>query len=148
MRRSLMLLALVSSVALVASACSPKKDTGFPAPSPSSSSPSPSATPTTPIEVAGPINIVDNAFTPMQGIVHPGQKITWSQTGAAPHTVTFDTLKIDSDPTCNGSDPSKCLKTGSTFSATITKPGKYHYYCRVHGAPGQDIGMVRYIVVQ
>lgn len=148
MRRS-PLIALALTFVLVGAACSEKKDTGFPAPSPESTvGHSPEPTGTEPVEVTGPIDVGDSFFAPLRGEVKAGAKIQWHQSGVAPHSVTFDKLKIDSSPGCSIAEAAKCLQKDGEFDATIAAPGTYHYYCVIHGAKGSDVGMFGYIIVE
>jgi plastocyanin len=68
------------------------------------------------------VSIVDFAFQPASIEVAAGSTVTWTNTGAAPHTVTAD----------NGAFDSGQLKPGATFSQTFTTPGTYTYHCEIH----------------
>src|SRR5215211_4635951 len=68
------------------------------------------------------VSIVDFAFQPTSIEVAAGSTVTWTNTGAAPHTVTAD----------NGAFDSGQLKPGATFSQTFTTPGTYTYHCEIH----------------
>src|SRR5215211_6033039 len=68
------------------------------------------------------VSIVDFAFQPASLEVASGSTVTWTNTGAAPHTVTAD----------NGAFDSGQLKPGATFSQTFTTPGTYTYHCETH----------------
>jgi plastocyanin len=69
-----------------------------------------------------PIDIVDFAFQPTTPTEELGVPITWTNTGSVDHTVTFDTLDIDS-----GS-----IAPGETFTATLEVAGTYTYHCAIH----------------
>lgn len=148
MRRVFPLLALLFAIALLGSACASTKDTGFPPiPTSTPTSASPTATPSGPTLLSGPIGVVDSAFDPKDATVKVGQKVEWKQSGTAPHTVTSDDGKMfESSPDCPA-DIAKCMQAGSEFSFTFTKPGKYPYYCRLHGTPG-GVGMAGTITVE
>jgi plastocyanin len=69
-----------------------------------------------------PIDIVDFAFQPTTATEEIGVPITWTNTGSVDHTVTFETLDIDS-----GS-----IASGQTFSTTLEVAGIYTYHCSIH----------------
>jgi plastocyanin len=69
-----------------------------------------------------PIDIVDFAFQPATTTEEIGVPITWANAGSSDHTVTFDTLVIDS-----GS-----IAPGETFSTTLQLAGTYTYHCSIH----------------
>ena len=68
------------------------------------------------------VSIVDFAFQPASIEVPAGSTVTWTNAGAAPHTVTAD----------DGSFDSGQLKPGATFSQTFSTPGTYTYHCEIH----------------
>src|SRR4051794_5516839 len=74
--------------------------------------------------------IVDFAFEPATLTVDLNTTVTWSNTGARPHTVTdrggtFDTNQI---------------APGLTGQVSLTVPGTYHYFCRIN--PGTMNGVI------
>jgi len=67
----------------------------------------------------------DFSFDKQEVSVAPGGKVTWENTGAAPHTATFDDVQLDTQTV----EPGK--------EATLTapdKPGSYSYKCNIHPA--------------
>jgi plastocyanin len=69
-----------------------------------------------------PVTITDYTFSPATIVVHPGDKVTWSNGDSVPHTATarnggFDTGTID---------------PGASASVTFRKPGQYAYRCAIH----------------
>jgi plastocyanin len=70
----------------------------------------------------GWVTIVDFAFQPYSAFVSPGALITWTNTGAAPHTVTSTT----------GAFGSGIISPGGDYSVAIEVPGAYDYYCTIH----------------
>jgi plastocyanin len=90
-----------------------------------SASAAPAATPTPPpgpsSETAS-VDIVDLAFEPTTVELTAGESVTWTNTGAAPHTVTAE----------DGSFDSKTLKTGAAFTETFDTPGSFAYLCQIH----------------
>ncbi len=77
----------------------------------------------------------DNVFDPQTITIPAGTTVTWTNSGAVPHTVTADDKKFDSG----------LLNPGQSFSQTFDTPGTYGFYCTLHGAPGT--GMFGTIVV-
>src|SRR5207249_4418992 len=79
------------------------------------------------------IDIVDFDFKPRQISVAPGGEITWHNTGQAPHTASFDDVKIDTST----------LNPGDSASAHApTKPGSYSYHCNIHPAKMRGVLVV------
>ena len=70
----------------------------------------------------GAVSIVDFAFQPNSLEVTTGSTVTWTNTGAAPHTVSAD----------DGSFDSGTLSPGSTFSQTFNTAGTFAYHCNIH----------------
>jgi len=68
------------------------------------------------------VSIVDFAFEPASVEVAAGSTVTWTNTGAAPHTVTAD----------DGSFDSGQLAPGATFSQTFDSRGDFTYHCSIH----------------
>lgn len=71
------------------------------------------------------IDMQDFAFEPPEISVAPGDKVTWNNTGQAPHTATFDDIPLDTRNIDAGGD--------ATLTAP-TKPGSYSYKCNIHPA--------------
>ncbi len=76
--------------------------------------------PTEPASTA--VQIVDFAFNPASVTLQTGQSVTWTNTGAAPHTSTAD----------SGLWNSGILTSGKSFSFTFTTAGTFSYFCTVH----------------
>src|SRR5829696_6961642 len=68
------------------------------------------------------ITIVDFAFQPASLEVPAGTTVTWTNGGAAPHTVTADGGAFDSGR----------LAPGATFSQTFDTAGTFTYHCEIH----------------
>jgi plastocyanin len=68
------------------------------------------------------VAIVDFAFDPATLEVPVGTTVTWTNQGAAPHTVTAD----------DGTFDSGTLQPGGTFSMTFDTPGTFTYHCEIH----------------
>jgi plastocyanin len=68
------------------------------------------------------VSIVDFAFQPASVEVPAGGTVTWTNTGAAPHTATADGGAFDSGQ----------LAPGATFSQTFNAVGNFPYHCEIH----------------
>ena len=90
-----------------------------PAPAPPPPAPPPPAPP--PPAPAGDINIFDNGYSPSTRTVPVGTSLTWSNTGALPHTVTR-----------SGSFDSGILMPGDTYRRTFNSAGTFSYLCTIH----------------
>lgn len=64
-------------------------------------------------------------FTPTVTHAKVGQRVIWTNEDEAPHNVTYV-----SGPRFRSSRP--MLKTGATFSLSLTEPGTIHYFCSLH----------------
>jgi plastocyanin/uncharacterized membrane protein YhaH (DUF805 family) len=82
------------------------------------------------------ISVTDNDFTPKELHISVGQTVYWINHGQSPHTVTAD----------NGSFDSGTFNTDAMYTHTFTTPGRYPYYCTLHGGAG-GVGMAGVIVV-
>lgn len=81
----------------------------------------PVATPATPTAAnAVAVKIVDFAFDPATIKIPAGTTVTWTNSGASPHTVNGDGLD------------SGTLMAGATFSFTFDTPGTVSYACAFH----------------
>jgi plastocyanin len=79
------------------------------------------------------VTAVDNSFKGETVTVTAGSTITWTNAGRNDHNIkTVDAGEFGVDATA--------FKPGSTYAATFTTPGTYHYYCSIHGT--KDRGMV------
>ena len=68
------------------------------------------------------VTIDDFAFAPITIETEAGAEVTWSNSDAAPHTVTSTTDVFGSDT----------LDPGDAFSFTFEEPGIYPYRCEIH----------------
>src|SRR6266516_3786159 len=86
---------------------------------------------------SGPtVSAIDNAFSPKELHIKPGQAVTWVNNGQSPHTVTADDKSFDSG----------IFASGAQYTHTFTRPGHYPYYCTLHGGIGGS-GMAGVIIV-
>ena len=83
------------------------------------------------------VGVKDSVFDPPAIAVAVGTAVTWTNTGALPHTVTADDASFDSGTLAAG--------TG-TFSKTFDTAGTFAYHCTFHGSPGT--GMAGTIIVK
>ncbi|HYT33770.1 MAG TPA: right-handed parallel beta-helix repeat-containing protein [Ktedonobacteraceae bacterium] len=82
------------------------------------------------------VSAIDNAFSPLELHINAGQTVTWVNNGQTTHTVTADDHSFDSGD----------FDSGQTYKHTFTQPGRYPYFCQLHGATG-GVGMAGVIVV-
>ncbi len=87
--------------------------------------PAPAAEPTpqlvdAPSDVS--VDAADFAFRPATIEVAVGGRVTWTNRGVAPHTVTAK----------DGAFDSSMLEGGATFAQTFAEPGSYAYLCAFH----------------
>ncbi len=97
-------------------------DGGDPPPPPPPVDPPPAPEPPPPPPVAGDVSIFDFGFTPGVLTVGLGSSVTWSNTGAAPHTVTD----------LGGTFDSGFVFGGDTYTRTFSTAGTYDYFCTLH----------------
>jgi plastocyanin len=64
----------------------------------------------------------ENYYTPANVTIHPGDTVTWTNSGKEAHTVTADDDSWGTDD----------LEPGQSFSQTFTTPGTYSYSCILH----------------
>ena len=89
-------------------------------------------------DIKGPVvKVLDNTFQPQELHIKAGDTVTWLNEGQTIHTFTADDESFDS----GNLEPSK------TWSRIFTQPGRYAYYCTLHGIPGQNNTMAGVIVV-
>ena len=89
--------------------------------------------PAPPSDAARQVNVetVDFEFRPGETSVAPGGEVTWKNTGAAPHTATFDDVQLDTGN----------IEPGNSGKVTAPdEPGSYSYKCNIH--PGRMRGVL------
>ena len=91
-----------------------------------SGSPSPTAAPSAaaPGGTTGAVTIVDFGFEPADLTVAAGTTVTWTNTGAATHTVKWS----------DGTPQSSGLTGGATYQRTFDSAGSFPYVCGIHGS--------------
>ncbi len=73
------------------------------------------------------VDIVDFAFSPGTIIVPPGTTVTWTNTGAQPHSATSTVSETNPVKFDSG-----ILEPGASYSFTFDKAGTYDYFCVPH----------------
>lgn len=149
--RALTALALIGSLA----ACAPASDPGAPSSAPAASTdvatsaepmatdpPSAEPSPTASEEASAShdmgdmggsgetvtVDIANFAFDPIELTISAGTEVVFTNSDAAPHTVTAGT---DAAPTPERFD-SGLLQTGDEFRFLFEEPGEYAYFCERH----------------
>jgi plastocyanin len=100
----------------------PPPPTNTVASTPTSSGLAPTPATPTPSGNGQSVSIINFAFSPAMLSVSVGAKVTWTNNGSVPHTVTADQGAFDSN----------ALSPGNSFSFTFTKAGTYTYHCKIH----------------
>jgi len=79
------------------------------------------------------LTIQNYSYAPPQLTIAVGTKVTWTNKGPDPHSVTSDSTGFDSGaldaPTGNGYGG---MTTGGFFQVTFSTPGTYTYHCMFH----------------
>jgi len=90
------------------------------------------------------VSITDNQFNNGTLTVPVGAKVTWTNNGQNPHSVTADDGSFDSSPNCQVGVPLSqvCMTNGATFSFTFQKTGTVKYHCKVHSSMTATITVV------
>jgi plastocyanin len=115
-------LGLTLVVALFIAACSSSGSTSAPSVAPASAPASAAPASAEPGGATGSaVSIEDFKFNPATLTAKAGQEITWTNTGDASHTVTFD-----------GGPDSGTLTAGVTFKNAFAAAGTFNYKCNFH----------------
>jgi plastocyanin len=85
-----------------------------------------------PSGTAGAVSIVDFGFEPADLTVTAGTTVTWTNTGAATHTVKWS----------DGSPESPGLTNGATYQRTFDTAGSFPYVCGIHGSMSGTITVI------
>jgi len=89
------------------------------------------------VPAAVTVSMKDFEFAPLEITIKAGATITWSNDGAKPHSATAS----------DGSFDTAIFQPGQSKSITFSKPGKFAYYCQLHGTPDGN-GMVGTVIVE
>ena len=140
MRARVGLVATLTAGALTFAACggdtTPRAASPSPTPSPSATDlTSPTLGGTTPPAAAGAnVEIIDNEYRPAEVTVRSGSTVIWRHAGTAAHSVTAKDGSFDSHPQCNTTiGLSQCMQPGQTFPHVFNAPGRFEYFCHIHG---------------
>ncbi len=82
------------------------------------------------------VSIVDRTFEPAQITVHAGDTVVWTVTKAIgeAHSVTSGDFNEANAGSLFDSGTDSLQEDGQSFEYTVEDPGKYGYFCIVHGA--------------
>ena len=82
------------------------------------------------------VSIVDRTFQPAQITVHAGDTVVWTVTKAIgeAHSVTSGDINEANAGSLFDSGTDSLQENGQSFEYTFEEPGKYGYFCIVHGA--------------
>lgn len=111
------------------------------------------STPCAPIDQAGAamvhVDMANMAYAPIEVRVAPGTWVMWMNKDSVGHTVTPDDSAKWGGDKGSGSDPSKFLNEGDSWSFCFTTPGTYAYHCVPHASRSGAgyVGMVGKVVV-
>jgi plastocyanin len=72
------------------------------------------------------VTIVDFDYSPAEVTVNAGESVTWTNSGDEPHTATADSGAFDTP----------VLNSGESASVTLSQPGTFSYFCKLH--PPED----------
>jgi plastocyanin len=88
--------------------------------------------------VASPANV----FTPKLSAVKPGETVTFTNSGGEHNVVWNDGGAPPMPPQAEDAD-----KWPPVVSRTFTRPGRYRFYCSIHGDRTANFGMFGYVYV-
>ncbi len=86
--------------------------------------------------------IDDLSFSPPSLVITQGDTVRWVTNSSVPHTVSSATGLFDSTPQFNNTllqqigpilfGPNGFLLPGASFNTTLSTPGDYVYFCKIH----------------
>lgn len=136
MKPYLRVVAIMSVVAVLLTACGGDGDVAVPAADRTADSEFVDLTGESVVE----ISVRDNVFVPERVLVSPGTEVRWRNRGRTPHNVVasvegaFDDVPVDQ------------LQPGDEAARVFGDPGDYPYYCSLHGtATRGQIGEIRVV---
>lgn len=113
-------LAAASTITLAACAGTAVSHASAPAPM---AMPAATPSPTFGAPVAATSVVIHNfAFSPQVITVKPGTEVTWTNSDADAHTVTFDADRTGS----------QAFQNGESYRHTFTVAGTFRYHCSIH----------------
>jgi len=89
------------------------------------------------------VTVTDNEYTPKEIEIRAGQTISFENIGANPH----DIVLADPESLPDFGIDVDAFGKGSVYKTAIDKPGKYAFYCSIHGTK-KGSGMAGIIIVQ
>lgn len=92
--------------------------------------------PTSSIAATQAVTIRDNAFSPQEIHIDPGDTVVWTNQGGRVHDVTADDRSFRSGD----------LRRGESYSKTFNREGFFYYHCSFHGTR-RKVGMWGLVVV-
>ena len=118
------ILATIAGIALVISACSSSGASTAPAASVAAPAASAAGAACAPASGSGTVavSVKDFAFDPATITAKVGDTVTFSNTGAAPHTATLDA----------GGCTTPTIQPGSSSGLTFSAAGSYPFHCTIH----------------
>jgi len=81
------------------------------------------------------VTMQGNKYAPRDISVRVGDTVTWMNNDGVGHSITADDGSFDSHPSC-GMLAGRCQERGERFTHGFADPGRYPYYCHVHGGKG------------
>lgn len=78
------------------------------------------------VATSASVTIVDFDYSPAEVTVNAGESVTWTNSGDEPHTATADSGAFDTP----------VLNSGESASVTLSHPGTFSYFCKLH--PPED----------
>lgn len=91
------------------------------------------------------VQVLDNSFRPTEIQIAVGTEVIFENRGRNDHNILPDSVSGDTDLTAllaSSSAPeawgvaSTTFLPGTEFRHVFTTPGRYTFYCSIHGAPG------------
>ena len=81
------------------------------------------------------VDVQDDVFVPTDIVISKGQTVQWTNSGAAPHTVTSNSSSGICHPDSTEAIKSPTMFPGETFYHTFYGAGTFPYHCELHGCP-------------
>jgi plastocyanin len=110
---------MTGTVVVAAASGATPAEPAAPTPAPT---PTPAATPVVPAAGTESVGVRDFVFAPVSLAIPVGTEVTFSNTGAAPHTVTEDSGAFDSG----------LIAAGASWSRRFEVAGTFPYVCSFH----------------
>ena len=94
------------------------------------------------------VDVLDNSFRPIDVTIAAGTRVTFTNVGRNEHNILPDSIANDDELTRALADTSNSdlwgvastdLPPGASYSHDFLAPGKYSFYCSIHGVPGKGM---------